>query len=177
MLPKHGHERDSWQVVADEAGRIVGRYWIPKKAYALEGLEGDIRTIKNFLLQMKGCQMSKNQSDSTERVNMVWLAGVLKFDPQNFDNAVKALIDTGQKQAIQVGAMKNKDGNTGVAEKLARFLKGDYIKVVCILEAYGVKQDDNSWKNGLAVRITEIKNDPPRRAEMSPARTDDDMPF
>lgn len=113
---------------------------------------------------------------STERVNMVWLAGTLKFDPKVDENGVRCLIDVGLKNAIQAGAKKSNDG---LAAKLERFRQGDFIKTVAMLDPYGVKQADGSWKNGLAIRITEIKTEPPKHEERPKQQqmSDDDIPF
>jgi hypothetical protein len=125
----------------------------------------------------------------TDNVNVTYLAGVLKFNPSVYDNQTKALIDTGQKKPIPVMVSKN---DKALRDGLARFREGDLIKVVAILEPYGVKQGDGSWKNGLAVRITEIKCEIPKRepvGEPKPAQSsnngnrnqaftlDDECPF
>jgi len=123
--------------------------------------------------------MSKGEGNKkTEKTNIVWLAGTLKFDPKVFDNNVKALIDVGLKSCIQVSIYTGGDdnGNAALAAKLKRFQGGDFIKVVALLRPYGVKQDNDTWKNNMSVDITEIKNEPPQR-QREQARSDDDIPF
>ena len=121
--------------------------------------------------------MSKNQSKN-EKTNMVFLAGTLKFDPKIFDNNVKALIDVGLKSAIQVSVYTGAKDNEQLADKLNRFRQGDFIKLVAMLRPYGVKQDDDSWRNNLSVDITDIKTEPPQRQqEQRKIPIDDDIPF
>lgn len=164
-----------WNVVQDAGGAILGTYYADRQP-----LQEHVRTIRDFLIHFKR-QEKEMSATKTEKVNVVYLGGHLKFDPQVFDNAVKALIDTGQKQSIPVGVRKGASTADDVlADKLAKFRKGDLIQVVAILEPYGVKQDDGSWKNGMAIRITEIRTPTPARKE--PARQqqsfgDDRVPF
>lgn len=116
-------------------------------------------------------------SKKEEACNLVYLAGKIKLDPKVEENGVRALIELpGMKNAIKVDVKKE---NGGLADKLACFRQGDFIQVICILEPYGVKQPDGSWRNGLGVKITAIKTDPPRRQQQERkfAGSDDDRPF
>jgi len=100
----------------------------------------------------------------------------LKFDPKVFDNNVKALIDVGLKSSIQVSIYTGNDDNKELAAKLKRFKKDDFIKVVAMIRPYGVKQEDDSWRNNISIDVTEIKTEPPQRQrEQRPS--DDDIPF
>jgi len=119
---------------------------------------------------------SKNETKTNEKMNMVFLAGNLKFDPKVFDNNVRALIDVGMKSCIQVSVYTGNDENRPLAAKLKRFQAGDFIRLVCVLRPYGVKQDNDSWKNSISIDITEIKTEPPQRQE-SRRPIDDDVPF
>jgi hypothetical protein len=122
--------------------------------------------------------MEMSKSDKNEKTNMVFLAGTLKFDPKNYDANVKALIDVGLKSAIQVSVYTGDGKNKELAAKLKRFGQGDFIKVVAMLRPYGVKQDDDSWRNNMSVDITEIKTEPPQRQrEQQRSPADDDIPF
>lgn len=117
-------------------------------------------------------------SKKEEATNIVYLAGKIKMDPKVDENVTRALIDLpGMKNAIPVGVRK---GNDGLAEKLGRFRQGDFIQLIAMLDPYGVKQADGTWKNGLAVRITDIKTAPPNHAPkqaQQKAFADDDVPF
>lgn len=117
-----------------------------------------------------------SKTESNEKTNMVYLAGVVKLDPKSDENGVRCLIDVGLKNAIPAGVKKGADG---LAAKLERFRQGDFIKTVCMLDPYGVKQADGTWKNGMAVKITAIKNDPPKREQAAAQRemSDDDIPY
>ena len=125
--------------------------------------------------------MATQEKSENEKTNMVFLAGNLKFDPKVWDTQVRALIDVGMKSAIQVSIFTGEnapEGNSALADKLKRFRGGDFIRVVGILRPYGVKQDDNTWKNSMSIDITQIKNLPPKREESkSKIPLDDDVPF
>lgn len=115
-----------------------------------------------------------SKKEQPERVNMVWLAGTLKFSPKKFTAGAGCLIDCGQKQAVQVSTAKD---DPELTDKLLRFAEGDFIKVVAILEPYGVKDaETGKWKNSIAVRLTEIKNEPPKRAQQRSMR-DEEVPY
>ena len=166
-------------MLADNKGRIVGKFKSPSPL-----LREQIGIVKNFLISIqKGRieEMSKNttsEKPKTERTNMVFLAGLLKFDPKVYDTQVRVLIDVGQKSCIQVNIYtgdKAPEGNKELSSKLRRFKEGDFVKLVAMLRPYGVKQDDDTWKNNLSVEITEIKNEPPQRQRQS--RADDDIPY
>lgn len=120
--------------------------------------------------------MATESKSKTETCNMVFLAGILKFDPKVYDKNVRALIDVGMKSAIQVSVYSEGEGGRELGEKLKRFREGDFIKVVAALRPYGVKQDDNTWKNNMSIDITEIKTEPPAR-KREERRSDDDVPF
>ena len=123
--------------------------------------------------------MSMNQNQNkNEKTNIVFLAGTLKFDPKNFDNNVKVLIDVGLKSAIQVNVYTGMKNNEQLGAKLKHFRQGDFIKLVAMLRPYGVKQDDDTWRNNLSVDIVEIKTEPPQRQrEQHQMSVDDDIPF
>lgn len=158
----------------DESGALLGSFYAEKQI-----LQSDVETIKKFLIHFKQDKENNVSKSENSNVNIVYLAGRLKFDPRVYDNAIKCLIDTGQKSAVQVGVFTERDKE--LAEKLQRFREKDYIKVVAILEPYGVKQSNGEWKNGVAIRITEIKNDPPKREQPKQSarqtQLDDDIPF
>jgi hypothetical protein len=163
----------TWHPVADSHGRLVGKFQSPSPL-----LQEQLSVVRGFLISIqKGRleEMSKTQSKS-EKTNMVFLAGTLKFDPKVFDNNVKALIDVGLKSSIQVSIYTGNDDNKELAAKLKRFKKDDFIKVVAMIRPYGVKQEDDSWRNNISIDVTEIKTEPPQRQrEQRPS--DDDIPF
>lgn len=101
--------------------------------------------------------MGNNQ----ENCNMVFLAGTVETVKVNEDKkGAFALINPeGETKFIPCTIYDTKE----LAEKLSRFQKGDFIKVVGMLRAWSQKKD-GGWKNVLEVRITQIKNDPPRRS-------------
>jgi hypothetical protein len=165
-----------WHLVTDASGRPLGKFKSPSPL-----LQEQLCVVRGFLtsIQKGRLEMSKNPNQSkNEKTNMVFLAGTLKFDPKNFDKNVKALIDVGLKSAIQVSVYTGAKDNEQLGEKLSRFRQGDFIKLVAMLRPYGVKQDDDSWRNNLSVDITEIKTEPPQRErEQRTTATDDDIPF
>ena len=175
MRKRDGWDWIGWHPVADAHGRILGHFKSPSLL-----LQEQVSVVSSFLtsIQRGKLDMSKNQSKSTtEKTNMVFLAGVLKFDPKIFDNNVKALIDVGLKSAVQVSVYTGNNDNQEIAGKLKRFKQGDFIKVVAMIRPYGVKQDDDSWRNNVSIDITEIKNDPPQRQQQRAAVDDDSIPF
>jgi hypothetical protein len=164
------------QVIQDDAGRILGKVESPKELNA-----HDVRVVKEFLIALKQENHKPKKEEimsKQEKVNIAWLAGTLKFDPKRYERVSKALIETGQKQAIPVSVLNDE---SGLSELFLRFRQGDFIKLIAIVEAYGVKQDDGTWKNGMSVRVTEIKTAPPKREQKIPAGyekdIDDDIPF
>jgi len=173
------HDPRTWNVVTDEKGRIVG------KVQSLSPLlREQISVVKEFLIRLQKGQfeeMSKQQSQTkNENCNMVFLAGVLKFDPKVYENNVKALVDVGTKIAIQVSVYsgeKAPEGSGALANKLSRYKQGDFIKLVAMIRPYGVKQEDDSWKNSISIDVTEIKNEPPQRQSRNNNVSDDDIPF
>jgi hypothetical protein len=171
-LEKHGWNPEAWNPVADNKGVLVGKFKVP-----FQPAQAEVEIVRNFLIRISQQKQQEERMSKTEKVNMVWLAGTVKLDPKNEENGVRCLIDVGLKNAIPVGVKKSDDG---LANKLARFRAGDFIKVTAMLDPYGVKQADGSWKNGMAIRITEIKVDPPARTEKKVeqgAFSDDDIPF
>lgn len=174
-LAPHRWPAEEWHLVADEKGRPLGKYKSPSPL-----LKNQMIVVKEFLTSIqKGRVMS--DTPKQEKTNIVWLAGALKFDPKVGENQTRALIDVGMKSAVQVAIYTGNEapqGNMALADKLKRFKGGDFIKVVAMLRPYGVKQDDNSFKNSISVDITEIKNDPPPRRQPEQRRmSDDDVPF
>lgn len=110
-------------------------------------------------------------------VNQVKLAGTLKMDPQKYDNATRALVETGQKQAIPIMASVKDEK---LYDLLQAFKQGDYIQVVALIEPYGIKDEQTGkWKNGVNIRLTQIVNTPPVRPRPEQQRmiADDDIPF
>ena len=180
QLTRHKWNRSEWHVVADERGRVVGRYQSP-----VPPIREEVETIKRLLITIeKGRKAEMAQTKTTakqqEACNMVYLAGTLKFDPKVFDNAVKALIDVGMKASIQVGVFTGDNalpGAVSLANKLKCFARGDFIQVVAMLQPWGTKQPDNTWKNSISVEITNIKTDPPRPAQAQAPAADDNVPF
>ncbi len=178
MPPRWNNRGDGfkpqWNIVQDSGGAILGTYYAEQQP-----LREHIEIIKKFLIHFKQQENEKMGTTTGDKINMVFLAGTLKFDPNDYPNAVKALIDTGQKSAIQVGVTK--EGNAELCTKLLRFRAGDQIKLVAMLEPYGVKQADGTWKNGLGIRLTEIRTEPPRRdpvrGKQEQKAMDDMIPF
>jgi len=175
-LAKHGFQAHEWHLLTDDAGVPVGRYKTP-----IQPCLEEVKIIRAFLCRIKVEQRTegvKEMSNGSEQTNMVFLAGTLKLPPKVDDKVVKCLIDVGMKNAIPCGCYK--DNKDGIADKLARYDQGDFIRVVAMLDPYGVKQADGSWRNGMSIKITQIKNDPPRRAQQKAQQqelTDDDIPF
>jgi hypothetical protein len=61
-----------------------------------------------------------------------------------------------------------------LVEKLSRFDKEDELRLVGFVRAYSIKKNDK-WENRVEVRITEIKNEPPKR-ERRRKQVDEDIP-
>lgn len=89
-------------------------------------------------------------------VNIVWVAGSLKSDPQFKDKQATALIDIGLPTAVTVSIYTARGSNSKLVEQLRTFRKGDYIKVKAMLKPFALKQDDGGYKYGLSIDITEI---------------------
>jgi hypothetical protein len=172
MRKRDGWDWIGWHPVADSKGRLLGKFKSPSPL-----LDEQLSIVRSFLTSLQKGRLTMSDTKSkNEKTNMVFLAGTLKFDPKNYDSNVKALIDVGLKNAIQVSIYTGDAKNEELAGKLKRFRQGDFIKVVAMLRPYGVKQDDDSWRNNISVDVTEIKTEPPQRQrESSPA--DDDIPF
>jgi hypothetical protein len=122
-------------------------------------------------------QSKSDEKNTREKTNIVWLAGTLKLDPRVYDNNVKALVDVGLKSCIQISVYTGSDSNAELAGKLKRFKAGDFIKLNAMIRPYGVKQDDDTFKNSVSIDVTEIKNDPPVRRQARQEESDDDRPF
>ena len=175
----HGFQAKDWHTITDAYGRIQGKVQTPSPM-----LRDEIAFVRQFLITINrrkdDTMPQQQQKPEDERTNMVWLAGVLKFDPKVFETNVACLIDVGLKSAIQVSIYtgeKSTDGNKSLAAKLKRFKQGDFIKVVAMLRPYGVKQaGSETWKNSMSIDVTAIKNDPPQRNERQSA-TDDEIPY
>ena len=179
-LERHGWQAHEWHTVTDSRGRIQGKFKSPSPM-----LREEIEIVKAFLIEInkrKDDPTMAQQKQEQERTNMVFLAGVLKFDPKVYDNNVTCLIDVGMKASVQVAIFTGENAPTGnhtLAEKLKRYQEGDFIQVRAMLRPYGVKKGD-VWKNSISVDVTEIKNNPPQRQrepERQRERSDDDIPF
>ena len=178
--PGDGWDYAAWHPVADEKGRLLGRF---KTQSPL--LQEQLSVVRSFLISIQKGRLDMSKSETknkAEKTNMVFLAGNLKFDPKADDNNVRCLIDVGLKSAVQVSVYTGGGKNIELGEKLRQFRQGDFIKVVAMLRPYGVKQDDNSWRNSMSVDITEIKTEPPQRQQQqrrdsSYSGADDDIPF
>ena len=161
-------------MVTDSRGRPLGKYKSP-----VELPRDQIEIVRQFLIRISKQKGSEQMSDDKkERTNLVYLAGVLKFDPKVFDSNTGCLIDVGLKGSIQCTIYTGEnapEGNDQLARKLKQFKEGDFIKVVAMLRPYGVKQGD-TWKNSISIDITAIKTDPPRR-EQKRQEHDEDSPW
>lgn len=177
-LEQHGHDITKWHMVTDSGGRPVGTVKAP---FML--VREQMEIVRSFLIavsKQKG-EERMPENDKNEKTNIVWIAGNLKADPKDFDNNTRALVDIGLKSALQVTVYtggENNEARKEMAAKLKRFRQGDFIKLVCMLRPYGVKQDNETWKNSVSIDITQIKNEPPRRPEPKQSRfSDDDVPY
>lgn len=161
-------------MVTDSRGAPLGKYQTP-----FQTTREEVEIVRKFLIRIsQRTQEEVNVSKKEEATNICYLSGKIKLDPKVEENGTRALIEMpGMKNAIPIGAKKENDG---LAVKLGSFKAGDFIQVVCMLDPYGVKQSDGTWKNGLAVKVTAIKNEPPRRQNAAPQNSgisDDDIPF
>lgn len=164
-------------MVTDDSGRPLGTVKAPGML-----VREQMAVVREFLIRISEQKGEERMSDkeTQEKTNICWIAGKLKATPKDFDNNTRALVDIGMKSMLQVtvytGGENNKERKE-LAAKLRRFREGDFIKLVCYLRPYGVKQDDETWKNSLSVDITHIKNEPPKRQENAQGYSDDDIPY
>jgi hypothetical protein len=174
MRCRDGWDWIGWHPVADKHGLLLGKYKSPSPL-----LEEQVIVVRSFLMSIQKGKTEMSKSESKEKTNMVFLAGTLKFDPKYYTESsnVKALIDVGLKSAIQVSIYMGNGKNKELGVKLQRFRQGDFIKLVAMLRPYGVKQEDDSWRNNMSVDVTEIKTEPPQRQREQRPPADDDIPF
>jgi hypothetical protein len=173
-LQRHGWDISAWHLVIDEKGAPLGKF----KIVDHQPLREDIEVIRKFLIKFKRKDEAMPEKKDQEQTNICYVAGYLKFDPKSYESNVSCLVDVGLKTAIQLSVYvgeNSPDGNSDIASKLKRFKEGDFIKTICMLRPYGVKNGDK-WKNSLSIDITAIKNDPPERAK-SRQQHDDDIPY
>lgn len=170
--------KNSWQIVQDGAGRIMGKYFTRSPM-----LDTDVQIVKNFLceIQKEQKEMTKQQNDnkSVDRCNMVFLAGVIRALKVRDDGSAFMLIDPeGETKYIPCTIHDDKE----LARRLGRFNTEDVIQIRGYVRAWSQKKN-NEWKNNVEVRITEIKSEPPKRREPERAQQqtmqqyDDDVPF
>lgn len=113
--------------------------------------------------------MGNNQQ---ENCNMVFLAGTVQTVKVDGKKAFALIDPEGETKYIACTIYESKE----LADKLGRFQKGDFIKVQGMLRAWSQKKD-GEWKNALEVRITHIKNDPPKRERKSQQHEEESLPF
>lgn len=112
--------------------------------------------------------------------NIVHLAGRLESKTMSEKSAFILINPTGQDGQKYVPCTLYGEEDAPLADKLDLFENGDFIKLVGFLRPWSQKID-GKWQNKMEVRITEIKSEPPKRGEKTPAgwhgATDDDIPF
>ncbi len=113
--------------------------------------------------------------------NMVYLAGTLQGVWMREDSAF-FLIDPGGDKSKFVACSLYGEADAPLADKLGNFEKGDFIQTIGYVHAFSTK-DNGEWVNKQDIRITEIKNNPPKRQNTAPAGWiagsggDSDIPF
>lgn len=182
---REGKPTNSWGIVQDERGRILGRM---KTISPL--LESDVQIVKQFLIEIQkgklddmGKQNGQRES-STDRVNMAFLAGEITSLNVRDDGSAYLKIDpSGDENSKWIPCTIYNDEE--LAGMLGRFEVGDYIQVRGYVRAWSQKKN-NEWQNHVEIRVTEIRNSPPVREKKKPAPTrdtvptsmnDDDIPF
>jgi hypothetical protein len=94
-----------------------------------------------------------------EFTNVAYIAGRLKYDPKEYDEAVRVAVDVGMSRYLMCSVDKKANGSKDLVERLLRFGKHDAVQFVCQLRPYGVKNEETGeWKNGLTIEIVEIRD-------------------
>lgn len=123
------------------------------------------------------------EQESRDRCNMVFIAGpIASRIGTKEDKHALFLVDCGpDKKYVKCTIHDERE----LVQKMIRFEKGDYIKIVGFVRIWGRKSEETGeWSDTWEIRVTEIKNNPPERAREFPKRgngtaeiTDDDIPF
>lgn len=179
-------------IVQDSRGRILGRY----KSVGRDLLRSETEYVKRFLIALKinnGNQEKETEDMSrqpqqqkpapatgADPVNMVFLAGIVQASKLDTESGYILLDVNNENQKYIFCQTREKE----LLAKLARFEQNDYIKLKGYVRAWS-QLKDGKWRNGMDVAITEISNEPPKRAQRQPAPRqaastggyDDDIPF
>jgi hypothetical protein len=124
---------------------------------------------------------AKPETKANEKTNMVFLAGVIGSTITIDGKRGFFLLDSGPEKNKFIPCSIYDEPE--LSAKLEKFEKGDFIKTVGYVRAWSKKDDETGeWRNGLGIQLTEIRNEPPKRAAAKPAArqsqiTDDDIPF
>jgi len=118
---------------------------------------------------------------SDERTNMCWIAGIIRVLKVEKDKAF-LLVDAGENMKF-IRCTVWEDAQ--LSKILSNFAVDDFIRIVGWLNGWSTKKN-GEWHNSYDVRITQVKNNPPKR-ESKPkpkpvpipvaAGGDDDIPF
>lgn len=105
--------------------------------------------------------------------NMVWIAGVIRILKIDGKRGFCYVDVGGDSKYIPCTTFDDDE----LTKTLARFEKDDYVKIQGYFRAWSMKKDD-AWVNNYEVRITHIKNEPPKRENRAKGtRFDDGVPF
>ena len=156
-------------IVTDDQGRIVGRYEMRNR----DLVAGEIRKVREFLLNVTKQAKGENPMSENEKVNMCFIAGEIKNLKMREDEGFM-LVDVGPKSKFLACTIYQ---SKQLAEIAAQFSEGDFIKLVGFVRGWSQKKNDE-WQNHVDVRITEIRTTPPeRKKQTAKAERKSDYPF
>lgn len=114
----------------------------------------------------------------TDFANIVALAGIIQRIKIQETSAFFLLDVTGDAESKATKWIPcNVYKEEGLLQRLERYENGDHIKVRGFVRAWSQKKD-GEWKNGVDVRVTEIKSeDPQREPKSKPRQTAFDQPY
>lgn len=125
--------------------------------------------MRGFLAGIYG---ENKKGENMGNSNMALLTGTVKFIKVDGSRG-SVLLDTATENCkfIPCTVFESKP----LAQKLSRFTQGDEMKVVGFIRSWSQKKNDK-WENHVEVRITEIKNEPPKRENKHADYDDNDIP-
>src|SRR5262245_36974558 len=93
-----------------------------------------------------------------ERTNMCWIAGTIKT-LKTGDKRVFMLVDVGENSKFIPCTVWD---DAQLEKIISNFHVDDFIRIVGYVRGWSQKKND-SWENHIDVRITAVKNNPPKR--------------
>lgn len=167
---KTGNELESWGIVQDDRGRILGKLYLAECGM----LANDLQIIKKFLIEIQKEKLDMPAEPKTQnRANMVFLEGVIKTLKVRDDQSAFVLMDIGgDSKYIALTVFESPE----LSGTLKRFRVDDSLQIQGFLRAWS-QRNGEKWENKTEVRITRIANQPPKRQAVQQAAAEDDIPF